>query len=399
MKSFVRNIIACLFQREVIKIITKNELTVVAVAGSVGKTTTKQAIASVLSAKYKVLVHEGNYNSQLSLPLTIFELEVPANLLNVIAWLRLYFKARQIASRQYPYEVVVLELGTDHPGEIADFSYLKPHIGVITAIAPEHMDAFITLEAVADEEFSLAEYAQTLVLNETFDELKNLGKDTSNVLWYSDQSKGFDQAKEFPAHIQQALSAGVVVAEHLGLSHAEIATGLASFEPVAGRMCNFSGVNGSYLIDDTYNSSPTSVEAALKALYEAGLGRKIALLGQMNELGTNSPRYHEEIAKFCTGLDMLITLTGDANSYTAPAAISAGLAPNQVKSFNSPYEAGKWLRTEVKAGDFVLIKGSQNGVFAEEVTKLLLTDPVDAKRLVRQSEYWQKRKAQQFGVQ
>lgn len=397
MKKIVRNIIARLFERQVVRLIRRHHLKVVAVAGSVGKTTTKIAIANVLSAKYRVLVHQGNYNSQLALPLSIFELEVPSNLLNLGAWMRLYLDAR-IRSRSYPYQVLVLELGTDHPGEIAAFSYLHPDISVITAVAPEHMEFFADLDAVADEEFSVATYSRRLVLNSAFDQLKVRAAGLTKVHWYHNEVDDFNITDQ-PLHLRQALSAGVVVGRLLRLSDDEITAGLKTFTPVSGRMVRLKGLNGSNLIDDSYNSSPIAVKAGLEALRHSAPSRKIAVLGQMNELGRQSAAYHREVGGYCTDLDLLITLAGDANTYLGPAAVKAGLAASHVKAFDSPYEAGKWLQDQLKTGDVVLIKGSQNGVFAEEVTKLLLADPADKARLVRQSDTWLKRKASQFGVQ
>ena len=399
MKTFIRNqIVAPLFEQMVVKLIKRNNLTVIAVAGSVGKTTTKTAIASVLGVKHRVLAHQGNYNSQLGMPLSIFELEAPDNILNAFGWLKLYLDARRIAADHYPYEVVVLELGTDHPGEIAAFAYLKPQIGIITAIAPEHMENFTDLEAVADEEFELARYAKKIVLNDSFDQLKIRASGLSNVSWYGSQSNSFSSTKSYPNHIRQALSAAIVVATELGLTESQIKTGLAIFTPAPGRMVRLEGVKGCSLIDDTYNSSPIAIKAALETLSESK-GRQIAVLGQMNELGEQSAAYHREVGSECAKLDLLVTLVGDANQFLGPAAVEAGLDTSKWKAFDSPYSAGKWLRSKIELGDTILIKGSQTGVCAEEVTKLLLANPADAKRLVRQSPTWLKRKASQFEVQ
>lgn len=398
MKALFRNLIASLYQRLVVRLIHRNGLIVVAVAGSVGKTTTKRAIASVLGTRYGVLAHDGNYNSQLGVPLSVFEQEVPDNLLNIWAWIRLLYQANRALYQVYPYQVLLLELGTDHPGEIADFAYLRADYGVITAIAPEHMEHFRDLDAVADEEFAVAGYSRTLVLNQHFHQLKVRAAGRDNVVWYGKEAADFAEAKAYPAPIRQALSAAVVIARHLELSEHEIRAGIAAFVPVAGRMVELSGIKGTTLIDDTYNSSPEAVKAAMATLSKVK-GRRIAVMGQMNELGDQSPAYHDEVGSYCTEVDLLVTLAGDANEFLGPAAVRAGLAPSRLQAFDSPYEAGKWLRDQLQPGDTVLIKGSQNQVFAEEVTKLLLADPADAWRLVRQSPSWLRRKAEQFGVQ
>jgi UDP-N-acetylmuramoyl-tripeptide--D-alanyl-D-alanine ligase len=162
-------------------------------------------------------------------------------------------------------------------------------------------------------------------------------------------------------------------------------------------MHSLPGLNGSTIIDDTYNSSPDAVVAALGTLAHMPVtGRRIALLGSMNELGDESPRYHREVGAAAAGMDMLVTVGDMANTHLGPAAVAAGLDPTRFRSAQSPYAAADYLALILQPGDVVLAKGSQNRVFAEEAVKYLLADPADRVHLVRQSKSWLKAKARQF---
>ncbi len=155
------------------------------------------------------------------------------------------------------------------------------------------------------------------------------------------------------------------------------------------------GKKQSLIIDDTYNASPEAVIAALDTLYELPAKQKIALMGQMNELGKHSRTLHEEVGKHCDPkhLDLVVTLGRDANTYLAAAAEKRGC---KVMRCPSPYHAADVIRPLLKKDTVILAKGSQNGVYAEEAVKALLADHRDVKKLVRQSRQWLKVKEQQF---
>lgn len=427
MKALIRRFIASLFERQVKRLIARHQPVVVAVAGSVGKTSTKMAIATVLKQKYPTLVHEGNYNSELGLPLSVFELRVPGSLINPFAW-ALKLVQSEIKLRKYPYRALVLELGTDHPGEIARYTkYLKPDLGVITAITPEHMENFPGgLDAVAAEELTLVgackqvlashddiapQYRRTYLQphphHATFGmeraadyrvKVENLSGDGAVVSLAGPKlAPSSHNLKLVGGHAVRAAAAAFGAGHMLGLSGAQINRGLAAIRPVAGRMNPLAGADGALLIDDTYNSSPDAAIAALTSLAELpSSGRCIAILGTMNELGDESPRYHREVGAAAAGVDWLITVGADANKHLGPAAVAAGLDPSRWKSADSPYAAGEFVRLMLQPGDVVLAKGSQNRVFCEEAVALLLADANDRAKLVRQSEQWLAVKRRQF---
>jgi UDP-N-acetylmuramoyl-tripeptide--D-alanyl-D-alanine ligase len=167
----------------------------------------------------------------------------------------------------------------------------------------------------------------------------------------------------------------------------QIAKGLANIKPVPGRMQRLRGVEGSLIIDDSYNSSPDAAKLALDYLYSINAPQKIAVLGNMNELGGYSKQAHEEIGSYCDPkqLELVITIGPDANNFLAKAAEAKGC---RVERFDNPYKAGDFIRPLVKQGAAILVKGSQNKVFAEEAIKPLLADQADSEKLVRQTPQW-----------
>ncbi|HEY2003636.1 MAG TPA: Mur ligase family protein [Candidatus Saccharimonadia bacterium] len=404
MKASFRRLLARLFERQARRLIQRHQLKVVAVAGSVGKTSTRAAIAEVLRAQYQVQnIPNPGYNSELGLPLSVFEMSVPRLLINPFAWAWRLLRTELMVTGSYPNQVLVLELGTEEPGEIARYlRYLKPDVGVLTAITPEHMQNFPDgLDQVAAEEFTLVQGSKVMVVNADAIDSKyrhKYLKDYVRVLTYSlrDQ-KHLPETPYILGHMRSALLAADLVAHELKVPETKIHHVLEHIKPVAGRMNPLEGVNGSRLIDDTYNSSPDAVLAALETLAKlAAEGRRIAVLGSMNELGPESPEYHRQVGAAAAGVDLLVTIGADANRYLGPAAVEAGLDPSRWKPADSPYAAGDFLRLMLAPGDLVLIKGSQNGVFAEEATKKLLANSADAAKLVRQSPSWLRTKAKQF---
>jgi len=189
--------------------------------------------------------------------------------------------------------------------------------------------------------------------------------------------------------------AAAAVADMLDVKRADITKGLPTLSPFPGRMQILPGTKGTTLIDDTYNASPISVKAALDVLYAARTKQRVAILGSMNELGDYSEQAHVEVGKYCDPkkLDVVVTVGKDAKQWLAPIARERGCA---VRTFLNPHEAGAYVCGRLEKGAVVLAKGSQNGVFTEEALKPLLANRGDEAKLVRQSPYWLKRKAQQF---
>ena len=401
MKKLARNLIASLLGYQVRQLYKKNDFKVIGVVGSIGKTSTKLAIAKVLGQNLKVCYQEGNYNDLVTVPLVFFGEELPS-LFSPLAWSGLLARNQKQLKARYPYDVVVIELGSDAPGQIAEFKkFLKLEIAVVTSVSPEHMQSFSSLDKVADEELTVKDYSSLLLINQDLTDgkfIKVLGDKLTyginSKADYSFESLGVPKPDVSLAEQYSALAAAAVAVK-LGLPQEDIAAGLTNVKPYAGRMQRLKGIKGSVIIDDSYNASPAAMKLALDELYKQKAPQKIALLGNMNELGDYAKPAHEEIGSYCDPrrLDLVVTLGPEANEYLAPVAQSKGC---QVKSFDSPYDAGEYIKSVIKDKAAVLVKGSQNKVFAEEAIKSLLADKADESKLVRQSPQWLDVKAKAF---
>lgn len=417
MKTVSKRIIVNVLGRQVRKLRKKHDFKVVAVVGSIGKTSTKFAIARVLGQHYKVQFQEGNYNDIVSVPLVFFGLPLPS-LFNPAAWTKTLAKIKKQLSQPYPYDVVVVEIGTDGPGQIAAFdAYLKADITVVSAITPEHMEYFDGMDAVASEELSVSDISKLLIANSDLIEAKYLrplqnklqtygADDNADYVLKNTRFAGesatfeieYKQKKLLSAEMKAvsiaelySATAATAVAKQLEVPTDKIIEGIAKLKPVSGRMQRLNGIKNSLIIDETYNASPVAVKAALDSLYVLKAPQKIAILGNMNELGYMSEDAHREVGEYCEPrqLDVVVTIGPDANKFLAPAARANGC---RVAEFNDPYSAGEYVRNRVKNGAIILAKGSQNGVFAEEAVKLLLRSSDDEKLLVRQSPEWLRKK-------
>lgn len=418
MRDVFKRVIVSHLEQKAKRLIKLKSPKIVAVTGSLGKTSTKIAIAHFLSGKYRVMFTEDSYNTEIGLPLSLFGLKTPSNLLNPLAWQKLFRQIDHI-THNYPYDVVVQEVGADHPGDIARFEYLHPEIAVITAVAPVHLELFKTVENVLAEKWHLAEYSQTAIINADDERLAQKAKTIPNISTY-----GLTNGDAHLADIKRtsfglnatvklrdqsfliktslvarqslyAVVAAIAVADKLGVDQASVIERAATLQPVKGRMQLLQAKNGATILDDSYNSSPQATVAALGTLMEFQ-GRHIAVLGSMNELGSYAEEGHREVGRAATKADLLITIGELAQQHLADAAIKSGLSQDKVKNFTSPYVAGDYLASVIQKGDVVLVKGSQNGVFTEEVIKPILANPADASRLVRQSPEWLKKKQLQF---
>jgi len=404
-------------EKYVVKYFKKHpEVKLVVVTGSVGKTSTKRAIATLLSRKYRVALHEGNHNSPMSVPLAILGIEYPENIRSVGAWLSVFSAARLRIKAPTGVDVIVQELGADRPGDIENFGkYLKPYIGVVTAVTPEHMEFFNTLEAVAKEELTAANFSVVAIINRDDIEgrfasfLTNTSVDTygtTGAAEYRFEIQDFDVKEGYKGNViapnfEQPIPAAIrVVGEHslrpamgavavaaqLGLMPNEIADGLKLIKAVPGRMNVLHGIDNTIVIDDSYNSSPVAASSALQTLYSLEVPQRIAVLGSMNELGSSSASEHEKLGSLCDPnmLAWVITVGDEAEKYLAPAARARGC---QVKSFKSAIDAGAFVRSVTEEGAAILVKGSQGDIYLEEAVKILVVTSEDIE-LVRQSPQW-----------
>lgn len=422
----LKDFITKLLESRARKLLAKYKPKIIAVTGSVGKTSTKLAIATVLSEKYTVLAHYGSYNTPIALPMAMFNLHLPLQLRNPLSWFKVFSAMNKQLKQPYPYQVLVLELGADAPGDIEYFKkYIHPDIAVVTAVAEEHMLTFGTLDAIAKEELAITHFSDLSIINR--DDIDSqftkyvpdgINLDTygtSGVAEYHFLTESYEPKKGFTGtfvspenkeqtatlqlvgehNIRSAVAAGAVGIK-MGLTPQQVIAGLQKIRPVNGRMNLLRGLNDTTIIDDTYNASPIAVMAALQTLYVFPAKQRIAILGSMNELGAHSQSGHEQVGGACDPalLDWVITVGDEARKYLAPAAEKRGC---RVRSFTTPYEAGAAAHQLMEPGAVILVKGSQNRVFTEEAVKILLHSTEEEKQLVRQTSDWMAIKEKQFG--
>ncbi len=422
MKQTAKKLIIKRLTRKLRTLLEQNKLTIIAVTGTVGKTSTKVAIAQVLEvAGYKVGYTEDSYNSDIGLPLSVFGLKVPDRLGDVRSW-RAIFRKIDAQIADFPYDTLVLEVAEDDLRLMKPFvELIKPSIGVVTGVSLAHTVRMGDLGKIIHDLKELMRPIPKLICNTDFSELGSgfksvatyattqpadvsltgttrtrSGKLTVKISIHGETHEV--KTRLVGRHSLSALLAASAVAHELGIESATVVRTLAQISAVKGRMNLLPGVHESILIDDSYNAaSPVGVFAALDTLAEMK-GRRVAVLGNMNELGAKSEDAHREVGAAAAKVaDLVVVIGPDAEKYLAPAAIEAGMDRSQVKVFHTPYEAGHYLKKKVTKGDVVLVKGSQNKVFAEEVSRILLDPklkPADV--LVRQSDFWKRKKKRAF---
>ncbi|MEI7818506.1 MAG: UDP-N-acetylmuramoyl-tripeptide--D-alanyl-D-alanine ligase [bacterium] len=427
LKQIANSFVVYQLRRRVEKLLSQHDLTIITVTGTIGKTSAKVAIGHVLEkVGRKVSFSSDSYNTEVGVPLAMFNLKAPDRPSNPASWRRI-LKDMDVILRDYPYDTIVIEIAEDERAMMTPWvKLLKPKISLLTGASAAHMERFESVEHLRDDAVWLAEQSDRCYYNADMPLIRDVmerkksavgyGLDTGLVRFESitrskqgtlraelifGKERQSVKTQMIARHGLSSLLAAAAVAHELEVPIKDIARALADCRPVMGRMRLLDGVNGSRLIDDSYNSSPTAVMAGLDTLMEIPAKQHIAVLGSMNELGDFSSQLHREVAAYAAekSIDMLVTVGKDAMNLMAPAAIEAGLDKSKVKLFRTPYEAGHYLKKHVQAGDLVFIKGSQNGVFTEETSRILLSPELHpGQELVRQSKAWKSRKKKSFGI-
>lgn len=432
MKTLLRKILASILSFEARLVLRKYKPRVIAVTGNVGKTSTKDAIYAVISTCYHARKSEKSFNSEIGVPLTI--LGCPNGWSSPIVWFYNVLRGARLILTTRPYpEYLVLEVGADHPGDIASITrWMKPDIAVLTRMSeiPVHVEFFDSPESVLREKMYLAEALSksgTIVVNAddqlfmrevakidrrrmTFGMSRTADVRIDEVLMsYSDGAHSLPQGEKITlsvngensvfevknvvgGHLAYPFAAAYAVAQVLGMNHVDWDKVMSEHEGARGRMRLIPGVAGSMLIDDSYNASPLAVHEALKTIDELTTkGRKIAVLADMKELGEYSKREHEKVGERVARIAHTVVAVGEASHDIADSAVRSNLTKDRVHWFSDSISAGAYLRDFVRAGDIVLIKGSQS-MRMERVTKALMKEGLDpAEYLVRQEDEWQKR--------
>ncbi|MBI4457826.1 hypothetical protein HY633_02585 [Candidatus Uhrbacteria bacterium] len=412
------------------KVLAREQPLVIGVTGSVGKSSAKEALGTVLRGKFDVRVSPKNYNNELGLPLAI--LGLPSGGKSPFRWLSVLAGAtsrRMFGIKDYP-KVLVLEMGVDRPGDLAKLlDIVVPQIGVVTAVGEAHAEFLGSLDDVAEEK-------STLVKHLPKDGWAVLNADDERVMAMRAKSKagtmtfGFndgadvqalemsvsyafgDERGESGMHLKIAHKGNVVpvflpevlgrqgvyaalaaaaVGLLRGMNLIEISDRLRQFQPPPGRMRAMPGIKWTMLIDDTYNSSPVAALAALDVLKEIPLAagaKRIAVLGDMLELGGLSVEGHQRVGRKAAECADLLVFVGERMGDAEAAAKAAGVSADRAFHFGSVEEAGHFVQDRMKKGDVVLVKGSQ-GMRMEKIVKEVMADPLSAPRLlVRQDADW-----------
>jgi UDP-N-acetylmuramoyl-tripeptide--D-alanyl-D-alanine ligase len=341
----------------------------IGITGSAGKTTTKEAVAHVLSTKYKVLKSEGNFNNHFGLPLMLLKLETD-------------------------YDIAVIEMGMSHAGEIAALARIAvPNVGVVTNVAPVHLEHFDSVAGIARAKYELIESLPadgTAVLNADDEYVSHFGKDfRGRILTYGVHISADVRAANIETHgadgsqfdviaggmtvratlglvgthnIHNALAA-ITVGLDRGISLNDACAALASLRPAdkRGEVIRFGNIT---IINDCYNSNPTALAAMVDALAAMAGTRRIVVAGEMLELGSAAQEMHRQAGESMARkkkVDILIGVRGLAQPMV-DAANAAGL---QATFIDTPEAAGDWLSRNTRDGDVVLLKASR-GVKLEQ---------------------------------
>ncbi|MBN2198180.1 UDP-N-acetylmuramoyl-tripeptide--D-alanyl-D-alanine ligase [Candidatus Wolfebacteria bacterium] len=416
-------------------IILRFEPQVIAITGSVGKTSAKEAVYAVLNKHFRVRKSTGNLNNELGIPLAIIgdwteeELKLVSRdtptgkkrVRKIFFWFKVIFSAKKqilfAKKNSYP-DILILEYAADRPGDIKYLLEIaKPKIGIITAIGeiPVHVEFFSGPEAVAKEKAKLIEnlsvnnFAILNFDNELTIKMKEqtrarvisfgLNNDSSLPtqvglspaslvkaepdLKISNFENRFQKEDETPIGISFKIEYNgsfvpVVLKNVFGRAHVyaaaiaacvglifdlnlvQISDALSNhYKPVKGRMNLIKGIKETYIIDDSYNASPISMEESLKTFSDLPAKRKIAILGDMLELGKYSIEAHEDIGRLVAKITNILVTIGPRAKFIAEAAKSNNFPENKILSFDSSHEACLAVQNFIKEGDLILIKASR----------------------------------------
>jgi len=359
----------------------KFDIPFVGITGSVGKTSTKDMVYSVLSQKYNVLKTQGNFNNEIGVPLTVFNLESS-------------------------HEAGVVEMGMSGLGEISRLtSIVKPDIAIITNIGLSHIEKLGSRQNILKAKMEILEGLKDnglVILNGDDSLLSGL----KGLLKYRTVFYGMEEGLDYQAYnissqgemgtsfeitignenykvhvpapgvhnIYNALAA-IAAGIEMNIPVEDIIKGIGEFLPGKMRL-NIIDLNGIKIINDAYNASPQSMEVAINVLKDVASGnnRTIAVLGDMLELGDLSVNAHRDVGKYAVKKDVSYIFTvGEKSKDILEGAIEAGVGKDRVQHFKNNTEAGKFLIDFVKPGDVLVVKGSR-GMKMEEIVNLLTTE-------------------------
>ena len=383
---------------------------IVVIVGSVGKTSTKEAIYSVLSGKLKTRRSIKNYNNEIGVPLTIINCDSGEK--SLFKWIGIFWKAillNILKDKSYP-EFLVLEMAADKKGDIKYLMDMIPKkllkVVVLTAITPVHLEFFESVDNIFEEKTTPLSYLEKdgwVVFNIdncdayrvkekinskllTYGLNKNADIHVQEIEYYNSGLKFkinykdkivFSELKNAIADYQiYPILAGLSVGICFDLKLDEIIKSLKIYKTLPKRMQKLEGIKNSIVIDDTYNSSPEALKKVIQALINLSFGqRKIAILGDMLELGKDSEKLHREIGEIIskTNINYLITF-GEKAKYIFEEALKYNFSKDKAFHFFKKDEIVEFIKKNVKEDDVILIKGSRGMEMEKIVEKIIKKD-------------------------
>ncbi|MDO8557789.1 MAG: UDP-N-acetylmuramoyl-tripeptide--D-alanyl-D-alanine ligase [bacterium] len=423
--QFLQNIFKALARH----LIARKKPRIIAVTGTVGKTSAKEAIASVLASTFTVRTAKKNYNNEWGVPFTILDIEGGNSFIDWIGTLGKAFW-NSMFTQAYP-EILVLEFGIDKPGDMVQLcEIVQLDFAVITALGgtPVHVENFSDKEALWKEKLAIAKGLKpdgVLLYNADDEELARRGgaKAAPRVLafgvtpkadiWARDvrvlgdrnglpvgisctvvrgkETFALSMPRLIGAHQLTSVLASAAMGIALKVHEKRIQKVLESFTPPRGRLKLLPGLKQSFILDDTYNASPSSTQVALEVLGACSRKRRIAVMGDMLELGAYAEVAHRAIGRLATkSCDMLLAV-GSRARFIADQARKEGFPDASIREFGLSPDAGKFLQRMMKMGDVVLVKGSQ-GMRMEKIVEEIMAEPQRKEELlVRQDVAWRKK--------
>ena len=413
------------FLQYILKLLSKAVLwrykpLIIGITGSVGKTSTKEAIYAVLKSKFKVRKSIKNYNNEIGIPLTILGAK-RAYGKNIVGWLALVVKTafRLMIKGKFP-EILILEMGLDRPGDIRYLtSFISPTVGVVTAIGeiPVHVEFFPGPASIAREKRILVERLPVegrAILNFDDEVVRDMREKTKAKILTFGFGKDADlrvinyelrvsedgipegisfkvdyQGSVVPVRLnnvfgkQQVYTALAAIAVGLSLEMhlVELSQALGEYVPPPGRMKLVKGIKESWIIDDTYNAAPLSAMAALETLKELPAKRKIAVLGDMLEIGKYTVEAHQAIGEEASKIADIIFTVGLRTKFAYDEVRVRKFPAKNIFHFNESQEAGLPLQKLIEPGDLILVKGSR-AMRMEKIVEEVMANPKSGQYLL-----------------
>lgn len=365
------------------------QLDIVGITGSAGKTSTLLACQTVLSPFLKIKTNDG-YNSESGLPLSIIGLKIKNY--SLFSWLKILFLSPfKILTNWQGFDVLILEMGVDSPIWPHNMDYLlsivKPNISIFLNVSPVHLTNFKNLDQIAQEKAKLINQSNTAIINDQ-DKLVKQYSQNKNIINLIPTKIKLDNFY-LPDIYQISFGAALCLARIFNINYNDAVKSLqTNFSLPPSRSSILKGIKNTTIIDSSYNSSPIACQKMLEFL-DTFKNKKIAVLGDMRELGSSNESEHNKIyQQALKTVDLLISVGPETKKYFGDKSIK----------FDYWWQAVEYLKQQIKGEETILVKGSQTNIYLEELVKSILQNPSDSSKLCRQSAWWLKTK-QKFQIE